>query len=92
MAFGKHDLGKLTSTFVQNILITLQIADDFRKVIMHSDVISCVICVSNKVEYLKKEKSKTRKLINKELHNNRTYIHVFEKTDNRNTLPQTHFT
>ena len=47
---------------MQNILITLQIADDFQKAIMHSDVISWVICVSNEVEYLKKEKSKTRKL------------------------------
>ena len=42
-------------TFVQNISITLQITDDFWKVIIHCDVISCVICISSKIEYLQKE-------------------------------------
>ena len=39
--------------------ITLQITDDFVKVIMHCNIISCVICMSNIVDYLKKGKSLT---------------------------------
>ena len=35
--------------------ITFQINDEFRKVIMHCDVISCVIAISSKVEYLEEE-------------------------------------
>ena len=35
--------------------ITLQISDDFWIVIMHCDAIRCVICISNKVEYLVKK-------------------------------------
>ena len=50
-----------------NILITLQISDDFSKVI-HCDVISCVIYISNKVEYLEKEKRRVRKILPKKLH------------------------
>ena len=42
---------------MQNMLITLQIYDDFWNVIMHCDSISCVIYISNKVEYLEKEES-----------------------------------
>ena len=43
--------------FVQNMFITLQISDDFWKDIMHCDVISCVIYLLNKVQYLEKEES-----------------------------------
>ena len=35
--------------------ITLQISDEFRNVIMHCDVISCVIGLSNYAEYFEKE-------------------------------------
>ncbi len=37
-----------------NMLITFQINDDFWKVIMHHDVTSCVIYISNEVEYWRK--------------------------------------
>ena len=43
--------------FVRNMLIKLQINGYFWKSIMHCDVISCVICIWNKVEYLEKEES-----------------------------------
>ena len=32
-------------TFARNISITLQMTDDFLKVLMYCDVISCVICI-----------------------------------------------
>ncbi len=42
---------------VWNMLITFQINDDCSKVIMHHDVTSCVICISNEVEYPEKKGS-----------------------------------
>ncbi len=51
-----HKLGLFTwpPTYVWNMLIIFQINDDFLKVIMYYDVTSCVICISNEVEYLER--------------------------------------
>ena len=43
--------------FCDKMSTTLQINDEFRNVIIHSGVISCAICISNKVEYSEKEES-----------------------------------
>ena len=40
-----------------NMSTTFQISDEFLKVIMHCDVMSGVICISNKVEYFEKEEN-----------------------------------
>ena len=46
------------SSFVWNILTTTsEINDTFWKVIMQCDATSCIICITNELEYLDNEKS-----------------------------------